>query len=198
MPSRKAFIAGSSVALLSLIGLDKFSFGLTLYKTDKAMQTPQNSSSNDFDFYLGKWKIRNRKLKSRLTGSNEWEEFESTDHVIKILNGAGNFGQYRAMLENKPFAGITLRLFDPVTNLWSLYWADSIHGKLDTPVVGHFENKIGIFYCKDTLRGQPVDVKFHWDATDSEQPVWSQAFSADGGKTWEWNWYMYNERVADK
>lgn len=44
--------------------------------------------------------------------------------------------------------------------------------------------------------GKDIVVMFQWDKTDPTKPIWSQAFSADDGKTWEWNWYMYFSRPA--
>src|SRR6188474_1601899 len=45
------------------------------------------SSQNDFDFLVGNWVLKDKKLKSRLTNSNEWIEFESTVEMHKLLNG---------------------------------------------------------------------------------------------------------------
>jgi hypothetical protein len=55
-------------------------------------------------------------------------------------------------------------------------------------VVGSFNNGIGLFFGKDYQVGRPVIVVFRWDKTNPERPVWSQAFSDDNGKTWEWNY----------
>jgi hypothetical protein len=153
------------------------------------------SSQNDFNFYIGKWRIKNRKLKSRLSNCNEWIEFEATDEDYKTLNGLGNVDHYRTTLDKKPFEGMTLRLFNPKTKLWSIYWADSNAGTLDVPVVGSFEKNIGKFYAKDVFNGSEIIMMFQWDKTDTDNPVWSQAFSADNGETWEWNWYMYASRM---
>lgn len=154
------------------------------------------SSADDFDFLIGKWAILNRKLKIRLQNNDEWEEFPATDSVMKVLNGMGNIGQFQTALEEMPFAGLTVRIFNPETRLWNIYWADSVRCQLDTPVTGSFEEKIGTFYGKEMLRGELVDVKFKWDATDADKPVWSQDFSGDGGKTWETNWYMYFSKLT--
>ena len=67
---------------------------------------------------------------------------------------------------------------------------------LDVPQIGSFENKIGEFFARDVFEGKPIIVKFNWNATNAEVPIWSQAFSADEGKTWEWNWYMTFQREA--
>ncbi|SEW36930.1 hypothetical protein SAMN05428988_4576 [Chitinophaga sp. YR573] len=153
------------------------------------------SSQNDFDFYIGRWKLKNKKLKERLNNCNEWIEFESTQECYKILNGLGNIDKFLAEFDGVPFEGMTVRLFNPNTKLWSIYWADSNQGKLDPPVVGSFDNNIGLFHTKDTFKGKEIIVVFKWDKTDPDNPIWSQAFSADNGETWEWNWYMYMSRM---
>ena len=154
-----------------------------------------SSSKHDFDFFEGRWKLHNKKLKSKLNNCTEWIEFESTQEMYKILNGIGNIDNFLATYDGQPFEGMTVRLFDPKTNLWSIYWADSNNGKLDPPVLGSFENNIGHFFTKDIFDEKNILVVFRWDATDRDNPVWSQAFSADNGKTWEWNWFMFMSKI---
>lgn len=102
---------------------------------------------------------------------------------------------YLATFNGVPFEGMWVRLFNPATRLWSIYWADSTEGILQPPVVGSFENNKGHFFTKDIFKEKKIIVVFRWDLSDKENPVWSQAFSADNGKTWEWNWYMYFSRI---
>jgi hypothetical protein len=168
------------------------SFGFGGAVQQKEMQVPASgvSSKNDFDFLIGKWKIHNRKIKSRLSNSKEWIEFEATGEMFKILGGIGNTDNFLTTLEGRPFEGRTLRFFNPKTKLWSIYWADSNTGNLDSPVTGSFEGDIGKFYAKDTFDGKKIIVMFQWDRTNPDKPIWSQAFSPDNGKTWEWNWHM--------
>jgi hypothetical protein len=154
------------------------------------------SSSTDFDFFVGHWSIYNRKLKTRLNGCTEWIEFEASQEMRTILNGIGNIDNFKTAIDGKPFEGMTLRLFNPATRLWNIYWADSHKGVLDPPVVGSYENNIGTFYGKDIFNEKEIIVKFNWDKTDPENPVWSQAFSEDNGETWEWNWYMYMTKAS--
>jgi len=155
----------------------------------------ESSSPEDFDFLLGKWKVDNRKLKSRLTGCSEWTEFEALVDCQKILNGYGNIDSFQTTVDGKSFAGMSLRLFNPKTRLWSIYWADSEAVVLDVPQVGSFENKIGSFYALDSYEHKEIIVQFRWEASNPNTPVWSQAFSADNGQTWEWNWYMTFHRT---
>lgn len=154
--------------------------------------TPSMSSAKeDFDFYEGKWIIKNRKLKDRLCNSDDWVEFEAKQEMKIILLGLGNTDNFIANFNGEPFEGRTIRLFDHKTKLWSMYWTDSSNPILQPPTVGSFEGPIGKFYCTDTFEEQDIIVEFLWDKTDIENPIWSQAFSIDNGKTWETNWYMY-------
>ena len=157
------------------------------------------SSAHDFDFLAGKWTMHNKRLKSRLSHSTEWVEYESTDENIgSVLNGVGNIDFFKTsynQVNNTPYEGLTVRLFDTKTRLWSLYWADSNLGKMDPPVVGSFEGNVGRFYCKDTFKGIPILMMFMWDKTDKDNPVWSQAFSTDNGKTWEMNMTNVSHRA---
>lgn len=158
--------------------------------------TPSASSSqHDFDFLQGRWHVHNRKLKTRLNNCTEWSEFPATQELRKILQGMGNTDNFITDFDGKPFEGMTLRLFNPATRLWSIYWADSNAVTMDPPVQGSFQDGMGHFFTKDTFNGQEILVRFNWDATNPDQPIWSQAFSADQGETWEWNWYMYFARM---
>lgn len=157
----------------------------------------ETSSPEDFDFLVGRWNVRNRKLNARLNNSDEWTEFDAVLEMRKTLNGIGNFETFKAIIDGKPFEGEAVRLFDPATRLWSIYWADSNTGVLDkNPVVGSYEGSVGKFYAKDVFDGKEIPVLYQWDKTDPRHPIWSQAFSVDEGKTWEWNWYMNLTKIA--
>ena len=162
---------------------------------DLIIKASPTSSAKDFNYLIGNWKLKNRKLKSRLTKSTEWIEFESKVEMHQILGGNGNIDKYTDTASGKPYEGIVFRLFNSKTKLWSIYWADNNSGKLDPPVVGSFENKIGHFFCKDTFNGKNIIVVFRWDVRNPNLPVWSQAFSADNGKTWEWNSINVSDRI---
>ena len=105
--------------------------------------------------------------------------------MYRILNGIGNIDNFLATFDGQPFEGMTIRLFNPGTKLWSIYWADSNKGKLDPPVTGSFENNRGHFFTKDIFNDKKVIVVFRWDARDKDNPVWSQAMSDDNGHIWE-------------
>ena len=157
------------------------------------MQT--KSSVRDFDFWIGSWKVRNRRLVERLAGSDEWEEFDAEVVARFLMDGLGNEDEFRTDHDGG-FIGMSFRFFDPVEKRWSIYWADSRRsGVLDPPVFGTFEGGIGIFEGEDLFDGRPILVRFTWSGITTPTPRWEQAFSADGGETWETNWVMDFTRV---
>jgi hypothetical protein len=107
----------------------------------------------------------------------------------RILGGLGNIDQTRTV-EGEFFEGVSLRLFDVADGLWRIYWIDSNGARLFPPVVGRFDGEEGVFRGEDQHAGEPVLVTFRWNRRDPDRPVWQQAFSADGGRTWETNWSM--------
>lgn len=146
---------------------------------------------HDFDFEFGRWTVHHRRLRHRLEGCTDWDDFTGTAEVRPILGGQGNLEDNVLNLPDGPLRAIALRSFDPATGLWAIWWlaASSPH-HLDTPVIGGFRDGIGTFTAQDVLRGQPILVRFLWLDTQGPQPRWEQAFSPDSGATWETNWTM--------
>jgi hypothetical protein len=147
-------------------------------------------TARDFDFFMGRWHVHNRRLRERLAGAEEWEEFEATSVARPLLDGMGNEDEFRTDHEGG-MIGMSFRFFDPVTKDWSIYWADSRRpGVLDPPVFGSFADGIGVFEGTDTFDGRPILVRFTWSRVTTGAPRWEQAFSVDNGETWETNWIM--------
>lgn len=154
-----------------------------------------SSCAQDFDFLQGSWQVKNRKLQKRLANCQSWDEFDSRITLVKTLLGQANVERYFAQFGDMPFEGMAVRLFNPSTRLWRIYWIDSNNPQMDTdPVEGCFTDAVGRFYALGDWQGQPIVMLYQWDARNPEQPIWSQAFSADGGKSWEWNWTMHLTR----
>src|SRR6185503_965595 len=145
--------------------------------------------ARDFVFLMGSWHVRNRRLRDRLKGSTDWVEFDATSVARLLLGGLGNEDEYRT--DYWPgFIGMSFRFFNPATERWAIYWADSLRGTLEPPVYGRFDGDLAIFEGTDTHEGRPIIVRFIWSGVTTATPRWEQAFSADGGKTWETNWVM--------
>ena len=156
----------------------------------QAAQTTDLSGLHAFDLRVGKWKIHNRVLKARLAGSHDWLEYDGAQTWRSILNGWGNVDD---TFLNKPggaYSGATLRAYDSKTGQWAIWWLDgrTPMAKLDPPLLGRFVDGVGTFYNDDSLRGKPIKVRFIWSKITCNAAHWEQAYSPDGGKTWETNW----------
>ena len=151
----------------------------------------------DFDFQIGAWRVRHRRLRQRLASCTEWEAFDGTSVMRPILGGNGNVEDNLLHFPGGSYRAVALRSFDHDRG-WAIWWLDSRapHG-LDVPVVGRFENGVGRFEAEDVLDGRPVRLRFLWLDTDTATPRWEQALSADGGATWEINWTMDFERAEE-
>lgn len=167
-----------------------------IYQRDAPMHPlgRHQDGRHDFDFYHGHWQVRNERLSQRLVGSQDWETFEAAQHCRPILGGLGNLDEFSTGWSGG-FLGMTLRLFDPRTRQWSIYWASNRDGVLEPPVVGAFEDGVGTFYGRDRHQGRPVLTRFIWDDISADSAHWQQALSADDGASWETNWHMFMTRV---
>ena len=158
---------------------------------------------HDFDFFFGAWQIANRKRVNPLVpGDDEWIEFEAHCEARPILGGLGNVDTYSAPdFPGRPgFEGFTLRLFEPKTGLWRIWWASTI-GRRRARRAG-----------RRPLRGRrrrPLRVRRHprgrstsacattGRSSTTTRSRWEQSFSFDGRRTWESNWMMESTRTAD-
>jgi hypothetical protein len=149
---------------------------------------------NDFDFLAGTWHVANRWRTDFLDAASPWEEFPAISRATRHFDGAASVDEIT--FPTKGFAGLTLRLYDPATEQWSLYWASQRTGTLFPLVTGHFTDGVGEFYGDDTHQGTPVKARFIWSGITREAAHWEQAFSTDGGQTWITNWHMDLTRRA--
>jgi len=146
---------------------------------------------DDFAFLAGRWRVQHRRLALRLAGCTDWIEFAGTSRMQHALAGQVNVDDNELALPTGPYRALTLRAFDPISATWAIWWLDSRHPHhLDPPVVGRFEAGVGTFYGDDVLDGRPIRVRFLWHDITPTSCRWEQAFSADGGATWETNWVM--------
>jgi len=154
--------------------------------------------SHDFDFLYGKWAMHNRRLVRRLTDSHDWVEFAATSDCRPLPGGLGNEDVYRTDYWPN-FVGLSLRIYNPQTHLWSISWVDNHNapGVLQPPQVGAFSKDVGFFDAADSFNGKPIVVRFIWKKLDNDHARWEQAFSPDNGKTWETNWTMDLTRATD-
>jgi hypothetical protein len=151
---------------------------------------------HDFDFLVGRWTIQHRRLQKRLADCDTWDHFDGTCVNRPILSGLGNVDDNVLELPSGTYEAIGLRQFDASARRWSIWWMDARHPGIEPPVTGGFEDGVGLFYGDDTLDGRPFLCRFSWFRTDTDTPRWEQAFSIDGGVSWETNWIMTFERAS--
>lgn len=164
----------------------------------KPTSTAVRDGQHDFDFWMGSWKVHNRKMVKPLTGSKEWIEFDGTTVARPVWNGRANMDEYEGEAPTGHISGMTVRTYNSKTGNWSLYWANSANGEISMPpTVGHFQGNKGEFFDKEDYNGKPIVVRYTWTVFSHDSCRWEQAFSTDDGKTWETNWIMENTRVKD-
>ncbi|MBV9419168.1 MAG: DUF1579 domain-containing protein [Alphaproteobacteria bacterium] len=153
---------------------------------------------HDFDFFFGSWAVRHRQLKARLANCTAWIEFHGTCTAQPILGGAGNMDDNIIHKPDTSYRAATLRTFDPASKSWAIWWFDGRmpHNPVDPPMKGSFTDGVGTFLADETFEGKPIKVRFIWSRISPTFCQWEQAFSEDGGKSWETNWIMENTRMA--
>ena len=187
-------------SLLAIFALAVFCPGHAIAQQNSdAKKVPElRDGQHDFDFEIGSWKLHLKRLAHPLTGSTTWTEFDGTVVARKIWDGRANLDEFQADNSSGHIEGLTLRLYSPESHQWSLYWASSKAGTLaGPPQVGEFKNGRGEFYCQDTYNGRMILIRYAWSDITPNSAHFEQAFSDDGGKTWEVNWITDQTRVKE-
>jgi hypothetical protein len=159
--------------------------------TPRAPTSEAPRGIHDFDFLVGRWTVQHRRLKARLEHNSDWETFPGTCETRLILGGQANVDDNVLGSPGGAYRAATVRVFDPTTKTWSIWWFDSRQPHdLDPPVVGGFHNGVGTFFADDRFKGKAIKVRFIWSDITPTKARWQQAFSEDAGATWETNWVM--------
>jgi hypothetical protein len=171
--------------------------GLAQHKPDAPARdaAARRDGQHDFDFEVGTWKTRISRLQHPLTGSTTWVKYDGTTIVRKVWNGRAILLELEADGPAGHFEGLSLRLYNPESHQWSLNFANSSAGTLSTPTIGEFKNGRGEFFNQETLDARAILVRFVISDITADSVRFEQAFSDDGGKTWEVNWVATDTRV---
>jgi hypothetical protein len=168
-----------------------------------ALATPSQASAaagpvdgqHDFDWEIGTWKTELRRLAKPLSGSSEWVEYSGTTVVRKVLDGCENLVELRVKGSAGQIEGVSLRLYNPQTKQWSLNFASVRNGVMTQPVYGGFQDGRGEFFGHDSFDGRAIFVRFVISKVTNDSWRFEQAYSEDGGRTWETNWIATDSRV---
>lgn len=171
-------------------------------QTDAAIAKPEarpagaeRDGQHDFDFEFGSWDVHLRHLRRPLTGSNEWAELDGTSVVRRVWTGRANLGELEVKNKTTRIEGLSLRVYTPESRQWNIHWANSKDGRVGPAMVGQFTNGRGEFFNQELFDGRAIFVRFIFSDITATSFRLEQAFSADGGKTWEPNWLASFTRV---
>jgi hypothetical protein len=149
----------------------------------------QRDGQHDFDFEIGSWKARLSRLDRPLTGSTRWLDYAGTSVVRAVWDGRANLGELAVQGPAGRIEGLTLRLYNPRARQWNITWSNAAEGVLDRATMfGGFTGGRGEFFGQDSLDGRAIFVRFVFSDVTPASFRFEQAFSADGGQTWEVNW----------
>jgi hypothetical protein len=157
----------------------------------------QRDGQHDFDFEIGTWKTHLSRLQHPLSGSHTWIEYEGASVVRRIWDGRANIVELEVDGPSGHVEGLSLRLYNPDSHQWSLNFANVNGGTLGIPTVGEFKNGHGEFYDQEPFNGRIILVRNVWSDMTANSCRFEQAFSDDGGKTWETNWIAVDTRVKE-
>ena len=148
----------------------------------------RSDGQHDFDFEIGRWKVHLERLVHPLTHSNTWTTLDGTSVVRPVWNGLANLGELKVDGPGGHIEGLSFRLYDPRARQWRIHWANSRDGVLGPAMVGSFSNGRGEFYDQEDFNGRAIFVRFIFSGLTEGSFKIEQAFSDDGGKSWETNW----------
>lgn len=192
----RAYLLGSLLLNPQAVAFAQASTGTTKQSIQK---TPAlRDGQHDFDFEIGTWKTHLSRLLHPLSGSNTWVAYEGTTVVRKIWDGRANLVELEADGLSGHFEGLNLRLYNPQSHQWSLNFAGGKSGTMTQPTIGEFKNGRGEFYDQEIFDGRAIFVRFVISAIAPNSCRFEQAFSDDGGKSWEVNWIANDTRVKDE
>jgi hypothetical protein len=165
-----------------------------------ASTAPESSTSadgqRDFDWEIGTWRTTVQVLAEPLSDSaDEWLHFTGTSVVRPLLDRRANVVELAVSGPSGRIDGLNLRLYEPQEMRWSLTFVNIRDGLLTPAVYGRFHDGTGEFYGDDQLGGRPITVRFLIFRQGPDEARFEQAFSADGGTTWETNWIAVDHRI---
>ena len=182
-----------ALLLAPLLGLSGPPVGATQDASSRPVAA--RDGQHDFDWELGIWTTKVRVRRNPLSGTApDWAEYEGTSVVKPLLDGRANFVELSVGGTGGRIEGGSLRLYNPKAQ-WSLNYASASGGVLTAPVFGGFDGHgRGLFYGQDTLEGRTILVRFIVTQVSPREARFEQAYSIDGGQSWEDNWMAVDTR----
>jgi hypothetical protein len=193
-PHLAVLLAGLLVAMSPAVTPSQQSANTAAAAAPAPAATPRDAR-HDFDFELGTWKTHISRLVHPLTGSKSWVEYDGTSVVRKVWDGRANLLELEVSGPAGHIEALSLRLYNPDSGQWSLNFSNGAGGTLGVPTVGEFRDGRGEFYDQESIGNRVVLVRFVISAITRDSCHFEQAFSLDGGKSWEVNWIATDTRL---
>ena len=187
---------GSACLALALLALNASAQPSQATSSPAIPRVAPDEGRNDFDWEIGTWKTELRRLAKPLSGSKEWVEYTGTSIVRPVMGGRANLVELRVEGPAGKIEGASLRLYNPQARQWSLHYASMRNGALTRPVHGGFHDGRGEFYGEEDLDGKAILVRFVISQLSADSARFEQAYSEDGGRTWETNWIAVDTRIG--
>lgn len=161
-----------------------------------ALEQGPRDGQHDFDFEIGTWATEVRVRRNPLSGAAaEWADYRGSSIVRQIADGRANLVELSVTGPAGRIEGVSFRLYNPQSRQWSLNFASFGNGLLTAPVYGGFDGRgRGTFYGQDMLDGRAILVRFVITQVARDEARFEQAYSADGGQSWEVNWIAVDRR----
>jgi ketosteroid isomerase-like protein len=146
-----------------------------------------------FDFWLGTWDVA-----QRIRAGDAYERYAATDRVTPTGHGCVVAEDWRGtvrfpwagMQEPTALHGASLRIFDPGSGAWTIFWIDDLSGRFGRPFIGRFEGRTGDFFQDAATEGAPTRrIRFRddggtvdWElavrtAPENWTPIWTMRFT---------------------
>jgi hypothetical protein len=167
-------------------------------RSTHAHRAEADAISHDFDFLHGRWHVHNRRMLRPLSGQCEWVEFAGSSVVRPVWEGRACFEEWEGDTPGGHVSAVSLHLYDPRAKQWRLHWATRADGRIGVPTIGGFAHGRGVFYAQEEYDGASIFLRIVWEPRGASACRFEQAFSNDGGATWETNWIMDFTRAADE
>jgi hypothetical protein len=151
---------------------------------------------HDFDFNVGVWHTRILRRLTPLAARTEIVELNGTVSVRPVWNGKAMLEEIEADGPRGHWEGMTLFLYDPKARQWSMSFASSASGKLDTPMIGGYAGGRVELYQQDDVDGRSIFVRGTWSEITPTSHDYEEDYSDDGGRTWAPSFTAHLTKVA--
>ena len=147
---------------------------------------PVRDGLHDVDFNLGKWHTSIRRYADPFSAPSHFASLEGTVTVRPVWNGKALLEEIEADGPNGHWQGLTLFLYNPQSGQWSQNYANAAQGHFEAAAtIGEQRGRDIELYSTDTAGGRAILVKGLWSEIEPDSHRYTEAYSDDGGRTWQ-------------